>query len=423
MKRMATGVMAMVFLGGCGSSANIGAGETGVEAKAPEVATHAVTPPGSQKPMPVTPRVKPRAKTPEEPTEEEKRAAAVEEQLTRDAGEIQRLQGTQVGSKTSVEEEAAEVTPPVKTPVKPPVKPMRREVAFHDRAAGDKMEASGPAPAATAPQKPVAAPEKTQEVMQPALAKDPAGPMVSEADRMREDIVRLSRELYKRAADADSPLPDLMTIAALSLADPDRPFDAEALPGVSDREKEMLKAFQQFCAELSRELRASGDPETVVAQTQKLKDALNAQPPLALARAELCTRVGGFGDYDRFEKNVFLAASGQRAIVYVEIEEFTSEQNPKGEWVTDLSVELVMYSDRDGIPVWKQSWQSAPDVSKNRRRDFFLTQVIGLSDHLSVGAYTLKVRVRDEKSGAVAEKGVPFQMVADPGMAVVFPKK
>jgi hypothetical protein len=35
-----------------------------------------------------------------------------------------------------------------------------------------------------------------------------------------------------------------------------------------------------------------------------------------------------------------------------------------------------------------------------------------------VGRYHLKVRIRDEKSGAEAEGSIPFEMVADPRMAV-----
>lgn len=172
-----------------------------------------------------------------------------------------------------------------------------------------------------------------------------------------------------------------------------------------------------------RELRTNGDPETVVAQAQKLKELLVPNPELKIARAEMCTRVGGFGDFDRFDKNVFLAGSGQKTIIYAEIQDFTSNLNSKNEWVTDLSVELVIYSEIDGVPVWKQAWQPSPDVSKNRRKDFFLTQIITLSKSLSVGAYTLKVRVRDEKADAISEHSIRFQMLADPAMVASYPTK
>jgi hypothetical protein len=43
--------------------------------------------------------------------------------------------------------------------------------------------------------------------------------------------------------------------------------------------------------------------------------------------------------------------------------------------------------------------------------------VITLPKALSVGKYTLKVRLRDEKSGAETEGSLPFEMVADPKLA------
>ena len=140
-----------------------------------------------------------------------------------------------------------------------------------------------------------------------------------------------------------------------------------------------------------------------------------------MTRAVLCTRVGGFGDYDEFERNeagryAFLAHNGQQAVVYVEIEEFTSELNDKGQWVTELSQQLVVYSDRDGIPVQREAWQAGVDRSKNHRQDFFLVQIVTLAERLSVGRYQLKIRLRDEKSQAVAETAIDFEMVADPRM-------
>ena len=77
-----------------------------------------------------------------------------------------------------------------------------------------------------------------------------------------------------------------------------------------------------ICSALSRDLRASGDPDALARHVDALRDAINPRPTLSISRSRLCTRVGGFGDFDAFEHSTFLAASGQRAIVYVEVEEF-----------------------------------------------------------------------------------------------------
>ncbi len=102
--------------------------------------------------------------------------------------------------------------------------------------------------------------------------------------------------------------------------------------------------------------------------------------------------------------------------MYVEVEDFTSERNKQGDWVTELSQQLVIYSDRDGIPVWREDWQLGTDTSKNRREDFFIVQVITLPPRLSVGLYQFKIHVRDKQSGAEAEVTVEFEMVADSRM-------
>jgi hypothetical protein len=92
------------------------------------------------------------------------------------------------------------------------------------------------------------------------------------------------------------------------------------------------------------------------------------------------------------------------------------------QWLTEISQQLEIISDRDGIPVWSEPWQKAVDVTSHRRRDFFTTQIITLPEALSVGRYHLKIRVRDEKSGAETEESITFEMVADPKLTAKVPR-
>lgn len=237
-------------------------------------------------------------------------------------------------------------------------------------------------------------------------------------DRVRELIVELSKELYRDAAHADMPLRELFLIAATTLVSPDRALNADAIPGLTARERDLLREFQSFFVQLGSSLDGNSDAEqTIVNSIERLRASLRTEPQLKLGSVALCTRVGGFGDFDQFSKYAFLAHSEQQAVVYIEIAGFTSELNQRDEWVTELSQQLVIYSDRDGIPVWREDWQSAVDRSRNKRTDFFVVQLITLPQALSVGKYHMKVRVRDEKSGAEAEASIPFEMVADPKMA------
>ncbi len=244
---------------------------------------------------------------------------------------------------------------------------------------------------------------------------------VAESDVMRRLVVDLSAELYRRGAYSDMPLRELLVIAATTMVTPDRALVPDALPGLTAREREIVGLMQDFFRRLGRDLGDKGDPEVLVDGVVELAQLLQKKPGLILPTAALCSRVGGFGDYDEFPRGErgryrFLAHNGQQAVVYVEVEDFTSERNKQGQWVTELSQQLVVFSDRDGIPVWREDWQLGTDASKNRREDFFIVQIITLPPQLSVGLYQLKIHIRDERSGAEAEATVEFEMVADSRM-------
>ncbi|MEE8155905.1 MAG: hypothetical protein V3T53_13210 [Phycisphaerales bacterium] len=242
--------------------------------------------------------------------------------------------------------------------------------------------------------------------------------------RLRQLLVDLSREAYHHATYSDVPLRQLLVIVAQAIISPDRQLQIDAIPGLTDREREMLSSMQAFFTDLGEQLLQTGDPEVLVAALAELERELAKEPQLRLSHAALSSRVSGFGDYDEFKKNeagryVFLAHSRQQAVVYVEIEEFKSELNANSEWVTELSQQLVIFSDRDGIPVWRQPWRPVVDVTKNRRHDFFVVQVVTLPDKLSVGRYQFKISVRDERSGAEAEATLELDMVADPSLTTI----
>ena len=262
---------------------------------------------------------------------------------------------------------------------------------------------------------PPQAPEQPDPVVVPVVEPaDTAGD-----DRLRQLVVELSAELYRQAAYRDMPLPELLLIAATTMVSPDRALVPDAIPGLTDRERELIVKMQTFFAQLGQDLVKTQDPEAIVAAVNALYSGLADEPQLRLPHVALCTEVRGFGDYDQFPLNqagryAFLAHSRQQVVIYVEIEDFTSELNDNGQWLTQLSQQWVVYSDRDGIPVWREDWQVGVDMSRNRRDDFWIVQVITLPKDLSLGRYQLKIHIRDEMSGAEAETAIDFEMVADP---------
>jgi hypothetical protein len=231
-------------------------------------------------------------------------------------------------------------------------------------------------------------------------------------------IVDLSSELYRQAQRSDAPLRELMLIAATSLVSSERSIDARGIASLSERDREMLTDMQRFFASLGERLEDATDREDVVRTTvAELQKSLDRQPPFTMSAATLCMRVRGFSDYDEFDRLSFLAHKQQKVIVYVELENFASTLNDQQQWVTELAQELVIYSGRDGIPVWSESWQSVVDVTRNKRHDFFTVQLVTMPQELSVGRYHLKIRMRDEATGAMVERSIPFEMVADARLA------
>jgi hypothetical protein len=237
------------------------------------------------------------------------------------------------------------------------------------------------------------------------------------------DLVQLRQKLYRASINSDQPIRELIAIAAMSLVDPELELPDGANRQLTDVEQEVLRDLHAFFQNLGASLDGSSRAEeTITLAVAELQRSLVPEPLLELPTARLCWRVGGFGEFDPFDRAAFLAHSEQQVILYLEIDGFESRRNERRQWVTEISQRLEIYSDRDGIPVWSESWQKAVDVTANQRRDFFTTQLITLPKALSVGRYHLKIQVRDEASEAEAEESIAFEMVADPKMAASVPR-
>lgn len=260
----------------------------------------------------------------------------------------------------------------------------------------------------------------------PGEGEDPAAPQSAASgagDPLDLLLVRVRQHLNSQAAYSDQPLRELLGIAAMVLVDPELRLNPQAFPDLSETERELLAKLQGFFAKLGENLDGSVEAEEVIVNAVlDLQKSLVQEPELTLPAAAMCWRVGGYGDCQPFERNAFLAHSEQQVILYLEIDGFTSELNKMNQWLTEISQQLEIINDSDGIPVWSEPWQKAVDVTSHRRHDFFTTQIITLPKALSVGRYHLKIRVRDERSGAEAEESITFEMVADPKLAAKVPR-
>jgi hypothetical protein len=227
----------------------------------------------------------------------------------------------------------------------------------------------------------------------------------------------LAESLAKVGEESSQPMREWLAFAAIAVANPDiklpENFGADLLP--SERER-ITKAHAAF-AKVGSALR---DGQSVVDRgiTESLIAALTGGPKLAIPKVDLCTRVDGFGRYTPLTNHKFLARANSRFIVYSELDGFSSEYTD-GNFVTRLATRVSIESERDNIEVWQRSpeWTAVVDTSDVRRDEFFLCEIIPISEYLSVGSYRLKIEVRDEATGAIAVSTLPIQIVADPAMA------
>ncbi len=252
----------------------------------------------------------------------------------------------------------------------------------------------------------------------PVVAAEPKAARLSEpADAFAELVPEPKAEVTPRGP-TDAVLARLKTQPSSAVAS----FDHELLklvagdtagemtfPGLRPSEERMVAMVASYLGEFRRELAASPDAEDRVEPILEAAEALRSEVGLRLPTAELCSEVRLWGDYDAIEGR-FVAGKPHRAVLYVEADGFKSEQQSDGRWLTRLSLSAVLYDD-EGRPVMSLPPKNAQDQSRRRRRDFFLSGLLTLPPHALPGKHMLKVTVRDELAGRVAQQSVPITFI------------
>ncbi|MBL8746085.1 MAG: hypothetical protein JNK58_06990 [Phycisphaerae bacterium] len=291
----------------------------------------------------------------------------------------------------------------------PPTRPGRTRSNRAESSAGAAVEES---PAEVTP-------EPTAE---PSEAAGP-GPVAASREAL---VAELAAQLREQSRSSSAPAASLLRLAALELIESKAgEADAAAEAALTPQESEFLRAWREMFAAARDGLSSSGDLAPLAAQMVSLAERVQAAQPLSVLESRLCTRVEGFGMFDELKRRdgggpyVFVAGKRQRAIVYVELANFTHEARTQGGvngFEVRLAQELELFhsSAESDTVVWRRPFQEINDFSRKRRRDFYTTQVIDLPANLGVGSYRLKVSMSDRATGAVAEAVVPMEFVAEP---------
>ncbi len=247
-------------------------------------------------------------------------------------------------------------------------------------------------------------------------ASDGAAASGDPARLTREELLeRLAERLAARGDGAAGSLRPYLERAALAALDPRLELTEPDLARLSPESRRVVLAYQRAFTEMGQTLgdSASADRESLASLAEMLDEQLRADEPLRIRKLELCRKVNGYGIYEPFDRKAFLAGREHPAIVYVELEHFRTKRQSDGKHRVQLKQEIVLYNESDGLAVWRQRPVSIVDESRNERRDFFVVQIIRLSDRLTVGKYLLKVTVTDEIGRSVDEATLPLRIVTD----------
>ncbi len=194
----------------------------------------------------------------------------------------------------------------------------------------------------------------------------------------------------------------------------ERPEDAlEPIPGIDNSEKEFLQKL--LWAQVNYfDLTGTPEPGKRATATIEQLDAairsLQSRAQLKLKHLALCRQIQTFGDYEPFEKNTF--SPGQSALLYVEIQNFTSRPTGDGRLETLLkSMITIREAPANGptgeivheIPVGV-----TPDICRTTRRDYFHNYEFKFPRTLPLGRYVLRLTVTDLHGNKKASESLRF---------------
>ncbi len=177
--------------------------------------------------------------------------------------------------------------------------------------------------------------------------------------------------------------------------------------------------------------------QRVALASQHLQDglaALSALGPLQLRNVALCTKVNGFGDFVDCSSGGL--DPGQPVLLYVEVENFTSEvisasasastsgedtwarnlarregrgQSNPPRYATELHARYEIL-DAQQRTIVSRALPVGGDVCRNRRRDYYISYVLYMPENIVPGAYTLELTVEDKKGGKFGSAVVDLQI-------------
>ena len=155
----------------------------------------------------------------------------------------------------------------------------------------------------------------------------------------------------------------------------------------------------------------TGDPGTRAAQTIAQLNAaarqLQSVADLELRSVGFCSRIDGWGLYERFERDEF--EPGQAVLLYGELRNFSTESTPAGMYRTLVgsTIEIVKTGQEDTV-LERNALGDTEDLCRGLRTDFYNSYRIDIPAHLTPGSYQLRLTVEDKLNGRFATQTLGF---------------
>jgi hypothetical protein len=270
---------------------------------------------------------------------------------------------------------------------------------------------AAPAPPARVDDAPTPTPDANAG---PVVERRPAAAPPPRMQAVGERSDQLEAKLARQVRDYPRDMGAQLDYQLLAMVSGRQVPQLDVIAGLPGEDREVLAAVLDAMANFRTGAR--DDNQLISRKVRPLVDLserLRTQASLRVPTIALCTRVDAFGVYEPIASSKFAAGKEHSMIVYCEVENFTSKLNEQKMWQTDLTQEAVLYNDKGQRVLAEEKKRTVSDLSRNRRRDFFVVRLLRLPANLPVGQYHLVLTICDQQAQRITESSLPIQIVAE----------
>ncbi len=145
---------------------------------------------------------------------------------------------------------------------------------------------------------------------------------------------------------------------------------------------------------------------------RNLQEKLREQADLQVPKVVLCTEIVAFGKYTPFASTDFEAGYDHDVVLYVEVDNFKSEQTAGGQYRTKFAARVSMLSkDGEQLSTFVEE-PNIEDINRRPRRDFFMSfGPFTIPGVFPAGEYVIKVQVDDLLANKTNSNKTSFRLV------------